>query len=83
MRKIITQFTRLNKLISLFSLTLVFFIPALQLKAETDCSVSKSHGQGYTTAIQSVTSNGGNSFTIVLDVKQSVEKSLQQAKEFF
>ena len=71
MRKIITQFTGLNNLIFVLSLILAFFLPSLPLKAQVDCSVIKSHGQGYTTAIQSVTNNGRNNFTIVLDVKQS------------
>ena len=71
MRKIITQLTGINNLISFLSLILAFFLPTMPLKAQVDCSVIKSHGQGYTTAIQSVTNNGGNNFTIVLDVKQS------------
>jgi len=47
-------------------------LPFSTARAADDCSFEKSHSQGYSTAIKIVTSNGGNSCTIVLDVKQSV-----------
>jgi len=46
-------------------------ISLVELNAQTNCEVTKDHGQGYTTAIKSVTALGNNSYKIVLDVKST------------
>jgi hypothetical protein len=60
------------KLLSLFSSLLIILVLSLipsSASAQTDCTITKSHGQGYTTAIKSVTDLGNSRYTIVLNVK--------------
>ncbi len=54
----------------LIILPFLLFIPA-RLVAQADCEITKEHGQGYSTTVQSVTELENNKFTIVLSLKHN------------
>ena len=49
-----------------FTFGLLFLLIATTTVAQDECTVEKSHGQGYTTAITSVTDIGSGNYTITL-----------------
>ena len=60
-----------NKNRSLINLLLIVLLSSFStvLIGQTNCEVTKGHGQGYTTTITSVSDNGNNSYTIVLTIE--------------
>ena len=68
--KMITRTLSIKYLANLLSLLFILF-SIVDLNAQASCMITKDHGQGYTTAIKSVTALGNNSYTIVLDVKSN------------
>ena len=56
----------------IFLSSLLFLFTQTSVKAQDpDCEIMQEHGQGYTTAIQSVVDNGNNTYTIVLNIKHN------------
>lgn len=62
-----------NKNRSLINFMLIVLLSSFStiLIGQTNCEITKGHGQGYSTTITSVTDNGGNSYTIVLTVEHN------------
>ena len=72
MRNIYKFFNRfISRHMLVLMLGIAFSFPTIELKAQTDCDILKDHGQGYTTAISSVTDNNDGTHTIVLNIKHN------------
>ena len=55
----------------IFYIVIFAFLSSSSATAQENCVITRDHGQGYTTTINSVTDNGNNNYTIVLNVKHN------------
>jgi len=66
MKKNLYKRNNINTL-AIYFLIFSVFLSSKHAFAQANCTITKTHGLGFTTSIKSVKDNGNNSYTIVLD----------------